>query len=77
MDTLLPIEEIEATYPDEWVLLTDIESGPGPVVRRARVVWHSADRDECWAKADMIPPPAAIGVFYTGEPFEDGVVPIL
>jgi hypothetical protein len=77
MDALLPIEEIEATYPDEWVLLTDIESDPGPVVRRARVVWHSTDRDECWAKADTIPPPATIGVFYMGEPFEDGVVPIL
>jgi hypothetical protein len=77
MDTLLSLEEIEAKYPDEWVLLTDFESDPGPITRRARVVWHSTDREECLAKADTVPPPAIIGVFYTGEPFEDGVVPIL
>lgn len=77
MENLLSLEEIEARYPDEWVLLTDFESDPGPVIRRARVVWHSTDREECWSRADAVPPPGAIGVFYTGEPFEDGVVPIL
>lgn len=77
MDAVLSLEEIEARYPDEWVLLTDFESDPGPIVRRARVVWHSTDRDECWAKADAIPPPATIGVFCTGEPFEDDLVPSL
>jgi hypothetical protein len=71
------MEEIEATYPDDWVLLTDFESDPGPITRRARVVWHSLDPDECWAKADMIPPPATVGVSFVGEPFEDGVAPML
>jgi hypothetical protein len=77
MDTLLTIEEIKAKYSDEWVLLADIESDPGPILRRARVVWHSTDRDECWAKVDTIPPPRHIGVLFMGEPFEDGVYPML
>ena len=66
MDSLLSLEEIEQQYQGEWVLLADIEADPGPVFRRARVVWHSADQDECWATAAELAA-ANIGVVYVGE----------
>ncbi len=46
MDELLTIAEIEAKYPDEWVLLADPEVRKGPKVIRGTVVFHSPDRDQ-------------------------------
>ncbi len=66
MDRLMTMEEIEKRFDGEWVLLADIESDPGPVVRRARVVWHGADQDEAWARAADVTSPS-IGVYFIGE----------
>jgi len=77
MDGLLTLAQIEKQYNGEWVLLADIESDPGPVFRRGRVVWHSADQDECWAKAAEHAS-TNIGVLYAGEwSADDEPVPIL
>jgi hypothetical protein len=66
MDAIVSLEEIERRFNGEWVLLADIESDPGPVFRRGRVIWHSTDQDECWAKAAETTA-SNIGVLYIGE----------
>jgi hypothetical protein len=66
MHPILSLEEIERRFSGEWVLLADIESDPGPVFRRGRVIWHSADQDECWAKAAETTA-SGIGVLYVGD----------
>ncbi len=77
MSELLTMEEIEAEYDSQWVVLVDIESDPGPVLRRARVVWHGADHDEAWAKAAEVDS-RHIGVLYIGELWADEEpIPIL
>jgi hypothetical protein len=74
---LLTIEEIEAQFPREWVLLTDVESDPGPVVRHGRVYWHGTDEDELWVAANASPS-QHIAVLYMGSvPINDGVVFVL
>ncbi len=45
METLLTIDEIIASYPDEWVLLDDLESNDNLTVQRGRVVGHDPMRD--------------------------------
>jgi hypothetical protein len=77
MHGLLTLPEIEARYKGEWVLLVDVESGPGPVFRRGRVLWHSPDQDECWVRAAELPA-ANVGVLYMGDwSADDEPVPIL
>lgn len=74
---ILPLDEIERRFNGEWVLLADIESDPGPVFRRGRVIWHSADQDECWAKAAELSA-SNVGVIYAGEWSADSEpVPVL
>ena len=66
MADLLTMEEIEATYDGEWVVLIDVESDAGPVFRRGRVVWHGADHEEAWERAQEIDSPR-IAVLYAGD----------
>jgi hypothetical protein len=66
MQPILTLEEIESWYNGEWVLLADIESDPGPVFRRGRVLWHSTDQDECWSKAAETTA-SNVGVLYVGD----------
>jgi hypothetical protein len=66
MQPILTLEEIETRYDGEWVLLADIESDPGPVFRRGRVLWHGTDQDECWAKASETTA-STVGVLYVGD----------
>jgi hypothetical protein len=78
MSDLLTIEQIEATYDGEWVVLTDVEADHGPVLRRARVYWHGPDHDEAWERAGDIPPPVKIAVLHMGEwAVEGGPIPVL
>ncbi len=42
MDEVLTVEEIEARYLDEWVLLADPEVRKGPKVIRGTVVFQPA-----------------------------------
>jgi hypothetical protein len=78
MGDVLTIEQIEATYDGEWVVLTDVEADHGPVLRRARVYWHGADHEEAWRRAAELAPPVNIAVLYVGEwSVEDGPIPVL
>lgn len=42
----LTIDEVFAVYPEEWVLLDELESRDNLTVQSGRVVGHSADRSE-------------------------------
>ena len=77
MTELLTIEEIEARYPREWVVLADVDSDPGPVVRRGRVFWHGTDEEELWVAANTTPF-RHIAVLYMGPvPIDENLVFIL
>lgn len=47
----LSFREIETMYASEWVLLDGIEVDEGRQVYRARVLFHSKERDEVYRKA--------------------------
>jgi hypothetical protein len=75
---ILTMEEIKARYDGEWVVLIDVESDPGPVLRRAHVYWHGADGDQAWSKVDELPAPLNAAVLYIGAIYADEEpVPIL
>lgn len=66
MADVMTLEEIEAAYDGEWVVLADVESDPGPIFRRGRVVWHGKDHEEAWEKAQEIDAPQ-MAVLYAGH----------
>jgi hypothetical protein len=62
----MTIHEIESTYDGEWVVLADVESDPGPILRRGRVVWHGPDHEEAWERVREVDSPR-IAVLYAGD----------
>jgi len=45
-EEVLTVKEIEARYPNEWVLLDNPVVRKGPKLLRGTVVFHSPDRDQ-------------------------------
>lgn len=45
MAETLSIQEIQARYDGEWVLIGDPEVDASLTVQRGQVLWHSKDRD--------------------------------
>jgi hypothetical protein len=56
MTEILTIEEIEARYAPEWVLIGDPTTDEYQAVRSGRVLVHSMDRDEVCLKVREYPP---------------------
>jgi hypothetical protein len=50
MDEMLTIEEIEARYAPDWVLIADPQTDEMQRVLGGRVVFHSPDRAAVWKK---------------------------
>lgn len=46
MDEKLPVEEIEALFPSEWVLIGDPQTDQFERLVGGKVLFHSSDRDE-------------------------------
>jgi len=46
MRTHMTIDEVFAVYPEEWVLLDELESHDNLTVQSGRVVGHSPDRSD-------------------------------
>jgi hypothetical protein len=67
---LLMIEEIEARYDGEWVLLVDRESTPLHEVKRGRLVCHSKEKDELHRVAMQLRPKRA-AILFIGHGPED------
>jgi hypothetical protein len=72
MAEVMKIEEIEASFPDEWILVIDPDTGPDLKVRSGVVAAHSRDRDEVDRKALELRPRRS-AVWFNGEPSEDAV----
>lgn len=70
MNDVLTMEEIEARYTGEWVLLENPETDGGQNVVRGRLLWHSPDRDEIHRK-DLEFSPRDAAVLYIGDPPDD------
>jgi hypothetical protein len=70
MNEVLPWEEIERRYPDEWVLLADPELDEASEVRAGRVLLHAADGDFVHERARELRLPAS-ALLFTGEPAQD------
>jgi hypothetical protein len=66
MDEVLSWEEIERRYPDEWVIVTDLELDDAFPIRAGRVLFHSKDRRNVDEKT-FDPPIREEGIFFTGD----------
>jgi hypothetical protein len=56
MAETLSMQEIQARYDGEWVLIGDPEVDVSLNVRRGQVLWHSKDRDEVYRQARQLKP---------------------
>ena len=70
MENLLAIEEIEARFPSEWVLIGDPQTDESQHLLAGIVLFHSPDRDEVDRKLLELRPPR-FAFRYLGEPAED------
>lgn len=66
MEREMPIEEIEARFDSEWVLVEDPRTNEALEVLGGKVLHHSRDRDEVYRKAVALRPERC-AVLYTGE----------
>ena len=73
MSEILTIAEIESRYPDEWLLLDELETTDAPEIKAGRVLFHSKDRDEVYRKA-MELRPKRFATFCTGTIPDDAAV---
>jgi hypothetical protein len=63
----MTIQEIEAAYPDEWVLLSEPKVDDSGQMQRGALVFHSPDRDLLHRRMAELRLPDS-GVLYTGDP---------
>jgi hypothetical protein len=54
MDEVLTIEEIEARYAPEWVLIAEPQTDEALNILAGKVLFHSPDRDEVYRKAQEL-----------------------
>ena len=51
MNPIRDIRDIEAEFPEEWVLIGDPQADEGSRLLAGRVLFHSANRDDVHQKA--------------------------
>jgi hypothetical protein len=47
----LTVQEIKVRYPQQWVLLDNVQSDRGPTIRGGRVRFTASNPDDVYAKA--------------------------
>lgn len=73
MDEVLTLEQIEARFPSEWVLVADPELTESFAVVRGGVLWHSPNRDDVYRRARELQPRHS-AILYTGIVSDDAAV---
>ena len=56
MNEILTIDEIQARYAPDWVLIGEPQTDESLGVRAGKVLFHSPDQDEVCRKAAEYPP---------------------
>lgn len=74
MDKTLTISEIRSRYDREWVLLEDPQVDDNLEILRARVTFHSKDRDEVDRKALELRPKHAAFLYIGTMPKDAAIV---
>ena len=64
----LTIAQIEAAYPNEWVLVSELTKGADGFALGGSVAGHDAQREAIHRLAMDLPPRAEFAVFYAGLP---------
>jgi len=64
-DEVMTVSEIEEKFDNEWILVEDPEFNQNNEVVRGKVLWHSKNRDEMYAKAMELRPKRSASL-YTG-----------
>lgn len=73
MDEALTLEQIEAQFASEWVLVADPELTESLTVVRGQVLWHSPNRDDVYRKARELRPRHS-AILYTGMISDEAAV---
>lgn len=73
MSAYMTMAEIEAKYPDEWVLVDRLKKGRDGFALGGVVVAHSSDRDVVYRAAESLPIPRDVAIFHTGPIPEDAI----
>jgi hypothetical protein len=72
MNEVMTRTEVEALYPNEWILMADPEPGTD-VNYRGRVVAHDKDKTELLRKAKGLSIPRRVAIFFAGPPIPQGM----
>lgn len=72
----LTMAEIEARYPNQWVLVDQLMKNHDGMAVGGTVVAHSSEREAVYRIARSLPTPRDIAIFYTGA-IPDDVIFIL
>jgi hypothetical protein len=73
MDEVLTIEQIQARFGGEWVLVEDPRTNASLDVEAGTVRYHSKDRDEVYRQAAHLRP-KRFAVVFTGTMSKDAAV---
>ena len=73
MSDVMMLNEIEARFQSEWVLLEDPETTEMLEVKSGKVLWHSKDRDEVYRKALELRPQRS-AILYSGRLPDDAAI---
>ncbi len=72
----LTMTEIEAKYPNEWVLVDKLKKGRDGFAVGGVVAAHGPDKEAVLRAAELIPKPVDLAFYYTG-PIPDDVIFLL
>ena len=73
MEKVFTIEEIEAQFDSEWVLIEEPATNDALEIQSGKVLCHSKDRDEVYREATGRRP-KSFAVIYTGKMPKDTAI---
>lgn len=72
MNEIMTRAEAEALFPDEWIVMVEVEPGPS-LNYRGRVVIHEKEKAEAFRKAMELPKGGCGAVFFAGDRMPPGM----